>query len=337
MGTQQSKKSTRNTEKELVCRNEMVVPGSSFISAKVVKQAIQSVCRIELSDGSKGSGFLCTIQLNDEIMQGLFTNNHVIEADALRSKQAIKCVFGDQDVMLIDISNYAFTCSMLDVTFIQMSDKQQENVSNLGLSFLNCTVTSSSMANGDTIMVTQHPGGGELSLTSGTIKELWGVDFYHSASTEYGSSGSPVCNRNGAVIGIHKARSPARNSNIAVGMRYVREAIIRDRQMRRLTYPSVLKQLSPEELLQLRQLGLVHISNHLLVSPSSLFVTPIWFQRTCSFWYWTPTDPQNEANWMRISPCDNLQVIGGYWHGQIPANRNVRIIKYLAENGYVFL
>jgi len=44
----------------------------------------------------------------------------------------------------------------------------------------------------------------KLKKTLGEIIEIDGFNCYHSVSTIYGSSGSPLINENFKVIGIHK-------------------------------------------------------------------------------------------------------------------------------------
>ena len=74
----------------------------------------------------------------------------------------------------------------------------------------------------------------------------------------------------------------------------------------------------------------------LFVSPPSLFVTPIWFLRTKHAWYWTPTEPNtndfDKPNWMIITPKNSLKVIGGYWDGIEPAQRNIDLIHWLENS-----
>ena len=62
------------------------------------------------------------------------------------------------------------------------------------------------------------------------------------------------------------------------------------------------------------------------ISPAiPLTATPIWYVLTSHGWYLTPTDPYKndlDTNWMSI---DRLQVIGGYWNGIEPADKNIKI------------
>jgi hypothetical protein len=197
---------------------------------------------------------------------------------------------------------------------------------------------------GTTIAVAQQLGGGEQSTAGDVVDQLWGFEFFLGASTDDELSGLPVTSEKlDLVVGIHKGRNAKTGRNVAVGAWYVTEAIGKDiaRTSYRSGYhtPSSACQLSSEHLEQLRKIKLDQIDELMFVSPASFGVSPIWFVRTCHSWFWTPTNPEEDggSNWMRISPEDHLQVIGGYWNGVEPAPKNIRIIRYLQTNGDRFL
>ena len=82
-------------------------------------------------------------------------------------------------------------------------------------------------------------------------------------------------------------------------------------------------------------------SPYIFISPKSKNVTPLWFYRTNHAWYWTPTEPILEddymSNWLIIYPGGSLKVIGGYWHGKEPALRNINLIHWLESAGLKYL
>ena len=64
------------------------------------------------------------------------------------------------------------------------------------------------------IYIPQYPGGKELVNARGQIKEINKYEFTHLASTDYGSSGSPIFLENSVdVIGIHKERNKDKKEN----------------------------------------------------------------------------------------------------------------------------
>ena len=79
----------------------------------------------------------------------------------------------------------------------------------------------------------------------------------------------------------------------------------------------------------------------IFISPSSLFVTPLWFYRTNYAWYWTPKEPNDDnidiSNWIIIYPGCSLRVIGGIYNGAEPAQRNINLIHWLENTGLDFL
>ena len=100
--------------------------------------------------------------------------------------------------------------------------------------------------------------------------------------------------------------------------------------------------LEEEEIIELKNHGLIKTdSPYIFISPRSKNVTPLWFYRTNHARYWTPTEPKKDdnyiSNWLIIYPGGSLKVIGGYWHGQEPAQRNIILIHWLESTGLKYL
>ena len=73
-------------------------------------------------------------------------------------------------------------------------------------------------------------------------------------------------------------------------------------------------------------------------------VTPLWFYRAHYSWYWTPKEPKNykideikKCNWSLIQENRPITAIGGEYNGSQPAERNIKLIKFLIESGLHFL
>ena len=63
----------------------------------------------------------------------------------------------------------------------------------------------------------QYPGGKYLSISEGKISKKEDLIFYHNASTQKGSSGSPIFLKDEkGVIGIHKGFSLDENLNVGI-------------------------------------------------------------------------------------------------------------------------
>jgi hypothetical protein len=104
--------------------------------------------------------------------------------------------------------------------------------------------------------------------------------------------------------------------------------------------------LQSNEWDELKEHGLKPTANPLIFEiPMSLFVPSLWFIRTNHSWYWTSSilwDIENETaikdcNWSVIRPDEDIRAIGGFWHGQMPASRNIVLIEWLIGTGFPFL
>ena len=74
----------------------------------------------------------------------------------------------------------------------------------------------------------------------------------------------------------------------------------------------------------------------IFVSPASLVVSPIWFKAVAKDetwrWYWTPYAQHKGCDWMPVSKSTVDTRPSRIYQGQIPAERNVRIIQFLRDN-----
>ena len=343
--------------------SEKQIDGSSIpISFKTLQDASKAVCKI-IVDNLTGTGFLAKFAVaNGGLIYGIFTNNHVVSENSLADGKKFIIQFdavpvGDStnpSPFVVEISTtgkFRFTCPILDATFVRFEGQVIENLLSYGCKFLEVT-TEWEGTKVEPVFVFQHPGGAAIHIAQGHFLQYYGLDVFHSVSTNYGSSGSPVALSNGLVIGIHKARSARSfsNYNVAVAIKAVMKAIIpyfchpivaqhlfRNPIILNQTYVAKLLKiglqlcfLSPDSKFQ----GLMY------VSPATIFnghevVTPIWYTPTSHGWFWTPTNPSDktkETNWM---PVSQLEVVGGYWHGQIPAPKNIRIINWLYQHNII--
>ena len=82
------------------------------------------------------------------------------------------------------------------------------------------------------IFILQYPKGGEISFSQGNIIKIIEDRIIHSASTEEGSSGSPIILRNNQynykICGIHFGGNESKNCNFATTL----NKIINDIEMK---------------------------------------------------------------------------------------------------------
>ena len=304
---------------------EVKIPGQGLFRAELVDEVMNSVCKVSCKRGEttlkEGTGFLGLIKRGHYEATGLFTNNHVFNIDDITENDfEIKCNFHRQKkewYLAVGERNALFTCPVLDVTFISLTTEQLEEVLGRGCQVLSLIENCSQAAtDGMDIIVMQYPGGTKQYLSQGKVHRVWGCDFYHTASTEGGSSGAPLVNVDGDVIAIHKGGKETQDLNVAVQVQYVIEAVLKDFCDRGPTHiPRVPISFSEvrelERKLNDKGLHRVHTSNPMRFK---LRNADIWFERTAHFWYWTPTDPtartRSWCDWRQMSPTSVLDAAG---------------------------
>jgi hypothetical protein len=73
---------------------------------KIIKQLESCICQIYANDGGKGTGFFCIIKSKDsnEKIPVLFTNNHILNENDIKTNQIIKISFyGKNSLIYKDI------------------------------------------------------------------------------------------------------------------------------------------------------------------------------------------------------------------------------------------
>jgi V8-like Glu-specific endopeptidase len=145
-----------------------------------------AVCMIE-SKGRTGSGFYVLVQGK----LGILTNNHVLP-DKKAASIAV-ATFNTANMGTVEVALYP-------QKLFQTSPKDE-----LDYSLVACEVPQGiqpmkllhselpEVQPGDTIVIVQHPDGGEKSASSGPVHQVHPPYVTYEADTEVGSSGSPGC------------------------------------------------------------------------------------------------------------------------------------------------
>ena len=166
-----------------------------------------SMCKIKFkgrneNKGGYGTGFFC--EINDDSIpfkKALFTNNHILNEDNINKEIEIEYL---NEVKRIIITNKRkiYTNKILDYTCIEIYDKDKiNNYFRIDKTYFD----NINILKNKEIFILQYPNGGELSHSLGKIINISNNIIIHSASTLYGSSGSPIIKRYNInmVLGIH--------------------------------------------------------------------------------------------------------------------------------------
>ena len=191
--------------------NQILI-GNRPIPMKIAEKVLKSICKIIINkDGKRafGTGFFMKIT---SCLKFLLTNFHVINPSIINKINSIIHIeINNQNYELILKNRLVkYFNKPIDVTVIQIKneDKFFNSIEFLGYD-------SNYKQNGYNIYKSvdafsiQHPFGEDAAIASGKIEEIHNEQFYHSMSTQFGSSGCPIILNNNninliQVIGIHK-------------------------------------------------------------------------------------------------------------------------------------
>jgi ubiquitin-protein ligase len=171
----------------------------------------KSLCKI-INENIKGTGFFCRMNIDEiPIKLALFTNNHLLDGNCIKTGKKIIIEHINFDKLkILDITKdrRTFTNEELDYTCIEIFEndnifKHNELEELFMIDQNNLKEDVSHLLNKD-ILLLQYPMGNEFSFSVGKIDYIDNANIRHTASTNEGSSGSPLLKRNDySIIGIH--------------------------------------------------------------------------------------------------------------------------------------
>ena len=174
-----------------------------------------SMCKIEYKpnenkfEPKEGNGFFCQINLKENpsfpFKYCLFTNNHIINHSSfdngiininynksinfiqkfLKQKESVP-----KELDHIDKRRF-FTSKLLDYSCIEMFENEIKNIFNIDPFIFK----EDKILCGEEIFILQYPKEKNISFSGGKITEVKESHFRYNASTEEGSSGSPIIRR----------------------------------------------------------------------------------------------------------------------------------------------
>ena len=174
----------------------------------------KSMCKIffqkienkKINEGS-ATGFFCELY-NFPIKYALFTSNHVLDEKNTKLGNIINIEYFKKNKIVqkkikINEKRKVFTNKELDYTCIQLFESDEIKYF-FKIDPILFSEEKNCLENSE-IFILQYPLGNELSFSYGKILSLEDEKIIHSASTEQGSSGSPIIRRckDNYLIGLH--------------------------------------------------------------------------------------------------------------------------------------
>ena len=168
--------------------------------------ASKAVCRIVLTNGKKGTGFLTKDGY-------LFTNHHVLDSEeAVKGARAEFNYEVGPDGNIRPLTSYALDPAgyisspptEFDFARVKVIDNPNTPIKQWG----GLDIAPDALpAVGDPVTIIQHPGGLDkrIALRANEVLQLSQQHIHYTTDTEGGSSGSPVFNNFWQVIAIHHA------------------------------------------------------------------------------------------------------------------------------------
>ena len=77
---------------------EQPIPVSLQNTKKILFQMENCVCKIYMNNGGIGTGFLCKIPFNNNLLPVLITNNHVLNENDIKDNNIIELSINNNEV-----------------------------------------------------------------------------------------------------------------------------------------------------------------------------------------------------------------------------------------------
>ena len=188
----------------------------------ILEQMKNKVCKIDLENKIKGSGFFCKLPFpdNNNLLPVLISNYQIIN-DSILKKDKISLSINNEKNIEIKLDNrIKYINKEYDISIIEIKDK--DGIEN----YLDVDETILEKNNDDyigkSIYLLHYPESEDLNISSGIIKENNkenNFDFNHLCCAGSGSLGGPILNLlNNEVIGMHKNKKE--ELNIGLFLKY---------------------------------------------------------------------------------------------------------------------
>ena len=210
--------------------------GVKAIPIEIINKNLSAICLLKVGaneDKEKGTGFFIKINMGKEYIF-LITASHVIDDDYINDAQKFEIFFNfekgsssknketinEKATVKVKRKERKIIClKKQDITAIEIIDTDEfKNKIKCLFCDLNYIDGNNTQYINQDIFILQHPRGEVAHVAAGKIIELDKKDdykFMHTASTDGGSSGSPIIlYNNERVVGVHKGALQINNEEI---------------------------------------------------------------------------------------------------------------------------
>ena len=171
-----------------------------------INKVSPSICKI-ITNTFVGTGCLIKLNINNNILFCLLTNEHVVDREMIKNKENIKLKY-DYELKGINIQLdnkkrliKDFVDIEIDATIVEILP--EDNIEEYY--FLEPENNNIKNIINNPIYIPQYPHGNKFCYSTGFIKDIKDNEITYNATTKEGSSGSPIFLENSIkVIGIHK-------------------------------------------------------------------------------------------------------------------------------------
>ena len=212
-------------------KNEINIIRSNILPYQIYNKSLNKlekcIRRIVINNKIYGTGFLMSLEKENSPFYCLITNEHLITEELIESKAEIVILYTQKEKLTIKldkkerfIRNYGYLG--IDATVIQIFPEKKEIkkkyfFKNNNLEAL--TKNNYELLKNKNIHILQYPGSANiLSYSQGEYVGIFSInEFFHKASTQGGSSGSPIfvfCDDKIVIFGIHRGGKEKEHKNL---------------------------------------------------------------------------------------------------------------------------